>query len=168
MKRLLFIIDSVSEWSGKLISVFIFFLAFFLLYDVIMRFAFNSPTIWCHELALHFFGAYSVLAGPYVLLHNEHVKIDIFYNRFSPRGRAIIDALTYPIFFMFIGLLLWHGSSIAMRSFELKQTVSPSPWASPLWPVKMTVPVAAFLMLAQGLAHYIRVLNFAITGKELS
>lgn len=168
MRRILSIIDSVSEWSGRLISVLVFFLAFFLLYDVIMRFAFNSPTIWCHELALHLFGAYAVLAGSYVLLHDEHVKIDIVYNLFSPRGRAIIDCFTYPLFFMFIGLLFWHSLHIGIRAFELKQTVSPSPWASPLWPVKLCVPLAAFLMLFQGLAKYIRTLNMAFTGKELS
>ncbi len=168
MRRVLTIIDSISEWSGRLISVLVFFLTFFLLYDVIMRFTFNAPTIWCHELALHFFGAYAVLAGPYVLLHDEHVKIDIFYNLFSTRGRAIIDSFTYLLFFMFIGLLFWHGLHIGMRAFELKQTVSPSPWASPLWPVKLSIPLAAFLMLLQGLAKYIRTLKIAFTGKELS
>lgn len=168
MRRILATIDSISEWSGKLISVFIFFLAFLLLYDVVMRFAFNAPTIWCHELALHFFGAYAVLAGPYVLLHDEHVKIDIVYNRFSKRGRAIIDCLTYPLFFLFIGLLFWHGYNIGIRAVQMGQTVSPSPWASPLWPVKLAIPLAAFLMLLQGLAHYIRTLNLAFTGKELS
>ncbi|MDX2510070.1 MAG: TRAP transporter small permease subunit [Desulfobacterales bacterium] len=168
MKQILATIDSVSEWSGKLISVLVFFLAFFLLYDVIMRFAFNAPTIWCHEVALHFFGAYSVLAGPYVLLHDEHVKIDLIYNLFSKRGRAIIDCFTYPLFFMFIGLLFWYGLQIGMRAFELKQTVSPSPFASPLWPVKLTVPLAAFLMLLQGLAQYIRTIFIAFTGKELA
>lgn len=168
MKRILTIIDFISEWTGKLISVFVFFLTFFLLYDVIMRFAFNAPTIWCHELALHFFGAYAVLSGGYVLRYNAHVKIDLVYNLFSRRGRAIIDCFTYPFFFMFIGLLFWYGLQIGMRSFELKQTVSPSPFASPLWPVKLTVPLAAFLMLLQGLAQYIRTLNLAFTGKELS
>ncbi len=167
MRRVLAIIDSVSEWSGKLISVLIFSLAFLLLYDVILRFAFNAPTIWCHELALHIFGTYSVLAGPYVLLHDGHVKIDIFYNLFSPRGKAILDAVTYPFLFMFLGLLLWHGYAIGIRAFELKQTVSPSPWASPIWPVKLTIPLAALLMFAQGLAQYIRILKLAFTGKEL-
>lgn len=168
MKRILTIIDFVSEWTGRLISVFVFFLAFFLLYDVIARFVFNAPTIWCHELALHFFGAYAVLSGGYVLLHNGHVKIDLIYNLFSRRGRAIIDCFTYPFFFMFIGLLFWYGLQIGMRSFELKQTVSPSPFASPLWPVKLAVPLAAFLLLLQGLAQYIRNIIFAFTGKELS
>ena len=167
MRRILSFIDSVSEWSGKLISVFIYFLAFFLLYDVIMRFVFNAPTIWCHELALHIFGAYSVLAGAYVLLHDEHVRIDIVYNRFSPRGQAILDCFTYLLFFMYLGLLFWYGYAFAERSVELRQTVSPSPWASPIWPVKLTIPLAAFLMLAQGLANYIRKLKLAITGEEL-
>jgi len=168
MKRILTMIDSVSEWSGRLISVFAFFLTFFLLYDVLARFVFNAPTIWCHELALHFFGAYSVLAGAYVLRYDGHVKIDIIYSLFSRRGRAIIDCFTYPFFFMFIGLLFWYGLQIGMRSFELKQTVSPSPFASPLWPVKLSVPLAAFLMFLQGLAQYIRTLTLAFTGKELS
>jgi TRAP-type mannitol/chloroaromatic compound transport system permease small subunit len=166
MKRILSFIDSVSEWSGRLISVFIYFLAFFLLYDVTMRFVFNAPTIWCHELALHIFGAYAVLAGPYVLLHDEHVRIDIIYNHFSPRGQAIIDCFTYLLFFMYLGLLFWYGYVFAARAVELNQTVSPSPWASPLWPVKLTIPLAAFLMLAQGLAIYIRKLTLAITGEE--
>jgi TRAP-type mannitol/chloroaromatic compound transport system permease small subunit len=168
MKRILTIIDSISEWTGRLISIFVFFLAFFLLYDVVARFAFNAPTIWCHELALHFFGAYAVLSGGYVLLHNGHVKIDLIYNLFSRRGRAIIDCFTYPFFFLFIGLLFWYGLEIGMRSFELKQTVSPSPFASPLWPVKLTVPLAAFLVFLQGLAEYIRTLALAFTGKELT
>ncbi len=103
-----------------------------------------------------------------MLLHDEHVKIDLVYNLFSKRGRAIIDSFTYLLFFMFIGLLFWHGLHIGMRAFELKQTVSPSPWASPVWPVKLTVPLAAFLMLLQGLAQYIRTLKLAFTGEELS
>jgi TRAP-type mannitol/chloroaromatic compound transport system permease small subunit len=168
MKRVLNAIDWVSEWSGKLVSIVIFFVAFFLLYDVVMRYVFNSPTIWAHELSLHLFGAYAVLAGPYVLRYHQHVKVDIIYLRFSPRVRAIIDSFTYLLFFLFIGLLFWYGYVIAERAVELRQTVSPSPWASPLWPVKLTIPLAAFLMLAQGLAHYIRTLTLAITGKELS
>lgn len=168
MRRALAAIDFVSEWSGKLVSILIFFLTFFLLYDVIMRFVFNAPTIWAHELSLHLFGAYAVLAGPYVLLHNQHVKIDIFYIRFSKRGRAIIDSFTFLLFFLFILVMLRYGFSSAWRAVELQQTVSPSPWASPVWPTKLTIPLAAFLMLAQGVAQFIRTLKLAITGKELT
>lgn len=168
MRRVLGVVDIVSEWSGKLVSVLIFFMIGILLLEVTLRYVFVAPTIWAHELTLHLFGAYSVLAGAYVLLHHQHVKVDVVYSRFSPRGRAIIDSVTYLLFFLFIGILLWYGTEIAWRAVEIRQTVSPSPWASPLWPLKLTIPIAASLILAQGLAHFIRALKMAITGKELT
>jgi TRAP-type mannitol/chloroaromatic compound transport system permease small subunit len=168
MRRILAIIDAVSEWSGKLVSVLIVIIMAILLLEVALRFAFNSPTIWIHELSMHMFGVYSVIAGAYVLLHDQHVKVDIIYLRFSPRTRAIIDLVTYLLFFLFIGILLRYGIMIAWRAVELRQAVSPSPWGSPIWPTKMAVPVGAFLILLQGLAQFIRVLNIAIKGKELT
>ncbi len=167
MRRILAGIDWISEWSGRLISVLILIIMVVLLYEVAMRFLFNAPTIWAHELSLHLFGFFSVLAGAYVHLHHQHVKIDIIYSRFSPRSRAIIDSFTYLLFFLFVGVLLRYGWMMGMRSLALGQIVSPSPWGSPLWPVRLAVPVAAFLLLLQGLAHFIRVLKFAVTGKEL-
>ena len=168
MRRVLGGVDIVSEWSGKLVSILIFFMTGVLFLEVMLRYVFNAPTIWAHELTLHLFGAYSVLAGAYVLLHHQHVNIDIIYDRFSPRGRAIIDSVTYLLFFLFIVVMLRYGIMTAWRAVELRQTVSPSPWGSPLWPLKLTLPIAALLMLAQGLAHFIRVLYMAIKGKELT
>jgi TRAP-type mannitol/chloroaromatic compound transport system permease small subunit len=167
MRRLLRAVDFVSEWSGKVISMLIYFMIAVLFLEVTLRYVFNAPTIWAHELSMHLFGAYSVLAGAYVLLHNQHVNVDLIYQCFSPRKRAVIDSFTYLLFFLFIGVTLWYGMSIGWRAVQIRQTVSPSPWASPLWPLKMIVPIAAFLMLTQGLAHFIRVLNMAFTGKEL-
>ncbi len=166
MERILAAIDFVSEWSGRLVSILIFFMLGILLLEVALRFLFNAPTIWAHELSMHIFGAYSVIAGAYVLLHHQHVKIDIIYLRFSIRTRAIVDTFTYLVFFLFIIILLRYGFMYAWRAVEIGQTVSPSPWASPLWPTKMTIPLAALLMLAQGLAHFIRTLKTAITGKR--
>ncbi|MFO7990229.1 MAG: TRAP transporter small permease subunit [Desulfotignum sp.] len=168
MKQILSVIDGISEWSGKIVSFLIVFIMAILLFEVAMRFVFNAPTNWAHELTLHMFGFLSVLAGAYVLRYDQHVKIDIIYNLFSPRARAVIDSVTYLVFFLFIGLLLWHSTAIAMWAIKIGQTVSPSPWGSPLWPTKTAVPVAALLLLLQGIAQYIRVLTFAITGKELS
>ncbi len=168
MRRILAGIDAISEWSGKLVSVLIVIIMAILLLEVALRFLFNAPTIWIHELSMHMFGVYSVIAGAYVLLHDQHVKVDIIYLRFSPRTRAIIDSVTYLLFFLFIGMLLRYGIMIAWRAVELRQAVSPSPWGSPIWPTKLAVPVAAFLILLQGLAQFIRVLNIAIKGKELT
>jgi len=127
--------------AGEYVDLFMTAVLFL---EVMLRYVFSSPTIWAHELTVHFFGAYSVLAGAYVLLHNEHIRVDIIYDRFSPRGRAIIDSVTYLLFFLFIVALLRYGIMTAWRAVELRQTVSPSPWGSPIWPLKITIPIAAF------------------------
>jgi TRAP-type mannitol/chloroaromatic compound transport system permease small subunit len=168
MRRVLAFIDSVSEYSGKLVSWLIVFIMGFLLVEVALRFLFNAPTIWIHELCMHLFGFFSVLAGAYVHRHKEHVRIDIVYMQFPPRIRAVIDTITYFIFFGYIGALLYYGAVLAIRAVELQQTVSPSPWGSPIWPLKISVPVASLLLLLQGLADFIRTVSFAVTGKEMS
>jgi TRAP-type mannitol/chloroaromatic compound transport system permease small subunit len=88
--------------------------------------------------------------------------------QFPPRIRAVIDTITYFIFFGYIGALLYYGAVLAIRAVELQQTVSPSPWGSPIWPLKISVPVASLLLLLQGLADFIRTVSFAVTGKEMS
>ena len=160
-------IDTVSEWSGRVLGMLILVITAILMYEITMRYIFNAPTIWAHETCQHLFASFSMLAGAYVLLYRQHIKVDVIYARFSPRGRAIIDSITYLFFFLFCGLMLWHGIGIAAHSVKIME-VSFSPFAPPIWPLKLTIPIAAFLIVLQGVAHWVRVLSMAITGKELA
>ena len=125
--RFLVLIDNINNWIGKFVSMWIFALIGMLIFEITVRYAFNSPTIWVHETSQHVFGAYSLLAGAYVLLRLQHVKVDLIYQRFSLRGRAIIDSITYLLFFMFIGIMLVEGIPIALKAIEL-QEVSSTPF----------------------------------------
>jgi len=162
----LHVIDNISDWSGKLVSFLIVFMIGLISYEVVLRYIFNAPTIWSHETSLFLYGAYAILAGAYTLRHRWHVNMDIVYARLSQRQRAIVDLLTSALFFVFCIVLLWHGGQFALRSLQLLETTT-TPWDPPLYPLKLTIPVAAFLLLLQGLAKFIRDLIIAITGKEL-
>jgi TRAP-type mannitol/chloroaromatic compound transport system permease small subunit len=61
--------------------------------------------------------------------------------------------------------MLVYGGRFAMNSLSFRETLS-SAWAPPIYPIKFAIPVAAFLLLLQGLAKYIRDLHLAVTGKE--
>lgn len=167
MRRVLGGVDTVSEWSGKVLSMLIIIMISILLLEITLRYVFNAPTIWAHETCQHLFGSYSVLAGAYVLLHFQHVKVDVVYMRFPPRGRAILDLVTSLLFFLFIGLMLVYGVRMGWLAVKVMES-SFSPWGPPIYPLKLTVPVAALLILLQGLAHFIRSLGMAIRGRELA
>ena len=159
------VIDMISEWSGKLVSLLILPLIAFIVYDVLMRYVFNAPTDWAHELSYLMFGTLWIIGGAFALQQKSHVKMEIIYNRLPLRRRAIIDLITAPLFFVFIGILLWKGWDLAWSSV-LRLEHSNSFWSPPIYPVKMMIPLGAFLLLLQGVVRFIRDAITATTGRE--
>ena len=153
--RVLKYIDNLSRATGVFACALILIVLGVILYEVLMRYVFSTSQIWAYETSQFAFGTLIVIGGAYTLLHQAHVRMDIFYSRMSPRGRAIMDIITFVFFLTFVGLLLWKGWTVGWRSFNFGER-SESAWAPPTWPVKLMIPVGAFLVLLQGLAFLAR------------
>jgi TRAP-type mannitol/chloroaromatic compound transport system permease small subunit len=165
LKAVLRSIDVINERIAKAVSWLLLLIVAATVYEVFMRYLMNSPTNWVFEFNYLVHGPYFLLVGAYAFAQDAHVNVDIFYNRFTVRQRAIIDLFTLTFFFFFVLLMLVYGARFALNSYAFRETLS-SAWAPPVYPVKMAIPVAAFLLLLQGLARYIRCLHLAITGRE--
>lgn len=163
--RFLRAIDRTNEWVGRCVSVLILVIVAIIVVRVVWRYVFNHPILWAHEMTIFIYGGYFILAGGYVLLHKAHVSVDIMYARFSPRVQAIIDLITAPLFFFFIGLLLWQSFSMALESWRM-QEVNPTFWAPPVYPIKTLIPISALLFLLQGTAKFIRDFKVVISGQR--
>lgn len=158
-------IDTISEWSGKGISYLILPGILILAWEVVSRYAFNHPTMWAHGSSQRIFAVYYILAGAYVLKHDQHVTVDILTSRLSVRKQAVMNLFGNLFLFVFCGVLFWKGIDFARTSLDLLEP-DETPWRAPLYPVKMMLPLGAFLMLLQGLAKCIRDLATAVTGRE--
>jgi len=165
MKVFLKAIDRTNELLGQAISYLITLLIGVILYEICVRYLFNAPTIWAHEISQMIYGVYVILLGGYLQQRKGHVNVDILHLRFPPRVRAIIDLFTWLLFFCFSGILLWKGWEMAWDSFQYRETDATA-FAPPIYPLKMTIPLGALLLLLQGLVKYIGDLRLAITGKE--
>ncbi|TET26874.1 MAG: TRAP transporter small permease subunit [Dehalococcoidia bacterium] len=159
-------IDSFSDIFAKSICWLILVLMACTFYDVIMRYFFNSPTIWAYSLVGQLFGPLWLLTGAYLLTHDEHVRMDIFYRRFSPRKKAIIDIITYTLFLFYIILILKFGWNYFWLSFIREEHLR-AMWKPLIWPFKLAIPVGMALILIAGIAKYIRDFHLAITGRAL-
>ena len=71
------IIDNVVDWTGKMVGWLIIPLCFLVAYDVIIRYIFNSPTVWAWDINTQLLGAMVALGGAYALLHDGHVGVDV-------------------------------------------------------------------------------------------
>ena len=124
-------------------------------YEVVVRYAFDRPTVWAIELARLMLGPYFLLVGPYVLHIGGHVNVDVLYANLPRRAAAALDLLTVPVIVYFAVMLLVYSAPLALSSFQAGET-STSAWDPQVWPAKAAMPVAVVLLIAQALVEWVR------------
>jgi len=160
-------IDNLNDWVGRVLSLSILLMFVLVLMEVIRRYFFNSPTVWGNELTQLIFGAYVILSGGYILRYGGHVNVDIFYARLSPKPKALLDIITFILFFLFCGMLLIYGGQLAWESLITWEHTQ-SAWNPPAYPFKLMIPLGAFLLLLQGIAKLIRDILILTTGTSIA
>jgi len=167
LKNFLQGMDSVSEWSGRIFIWLIIPLTSLVVFEVISRRVFNLPHIWATEVTDYIYGPHFMLVAAYTLLHRGHVSIEVIYELFSPRVRAILDCFTYLVFFFpFLIIVFTNGILFAYTSWSIHET-SESAALTIVPLVKTVIPVAFLLILIQGSANFIRRVIFVVRGKEI-
>ena len=161
-------VDRVAEWSGLLFCWLIVPLVLAMVYEVIARYAFNAATIWSYDIAYMTYGSHFMLGAAYTLLRGGHIRTDIFYMNWSPRTQGIVDASLYLfLFFPGMALFFWMGLQEALQSWDIREVSDASPWRPPLYPFKTVIPVAAALILVQGVSEFLKSLYAAMKGYRL-
>ena len=164
MRKIINILNTISEVSGIVLMWLPWILMAIIMWEIVLRNIFNHPTVWAHELSIMVFAALTIMGGAYTLRYKAHVNMDLFYMHLPPRGKAILDLITFPFFLLFAVIILWLGWEFALRSVKVLE-VSQSDWAPPLWPVKLTIPLGALLLLLQGISNFLADLYMVVTGK---
>ena len=159
-------IDTLSEWTGKAVSYLIFMLAVVIGIEVVMRYAFDRPTIWVHEFSAMLFGTAMIISGAYVMRYQGHIPMDIIYNKLSVKGKAIMDVITFFLLTLpFVVVLIWYGGATAWRSFVRLEHDS-TQWGPPIYPFRLMLPIGAFLFLLQTVAKLIRDFRIIAKGEQ--
>jgi len=161
-------LDSIGEWSGRIVAWMVLPLVLGLTYEVISRYGFNAPTAWAYDTAYMLYGSHFMLGAGYTLLKKAHIRTDIFYERWSPRRQGWVDASSY-LFLFFPGMIffLLAGWDSALHSWSIREVSEASPWRPPIYPFKMVVPVTALLLLVQGVSEFLKSAYAALRGERL-
>ena len=158
------IIGAVNEWSGKLFCWLLYPAFLLLAYEVFMRYFINAPSDWTLGMSQRIFAVYYLMGGAYVLLHDGHIRMDLIFNKLSPRTRAFLDlGLTYPCLFFVCFVILRFGFPYAFNSLGMMETDSTA-FGAPLWPVKLFIPLVGIFLTLQALAKMSLTVVTAIRG----
>jgi TRAP-type mannitol/chloroaromatic compound transport system permease small subunit len=158
-------VDRLSHFIGVFVAYWTVIAVFVYFYEVIVRTVFNSPTNWAHESMFLMFGMQYVLAGAYAYMHDAHVRVDVFYAKAGPRGKAALDILTGIFFMAFALAFLWTAWTFFSQSMNQNQffwasgfsnEVSFTEWAIPYYPVKFTLVLGGLFLLLEGISRLVK------------
>ncbi|MRX49956.1 TRAP transporter small permease subunit [Paracoccus sp. S-4012] len=157
------IVEGFNYYVGRAAMLLFFALGAILLWSIIAK-AFFRPPLWTQEMSQFTLVAYFMLGGAYALQLGANVRMDLLYQRWSPRRRAMVDAVTVFAMILFLGVIIWGGLDSVIYALEVGER-SRSVWRPYLAPVKIIIVTGAAMMLLQSVCFLIRDIAF-LRGKE--
>lgn len=145
-------IKSLSRFLGRTISWGSVILIFIIVSDVFFRYVFNLTSAATYEIEWHLFGLMFLLGAAWTLDQDKHVRVDLFYQNFSPKMKAAINLIGTLIFLIpFCWVTLITSIDFVQNSFLLDET-SPDPGGLPArYLIKLAIPTGFVLLILQGI-----------------
>lgn len=161
LRRLARRIDTWQDAFGRALSWLMLVMVLVVFFDVILRYLINKSWVFTQELEWYLFAIAYLMGAGYVMLWDEHVRVDIFYSRLPPRRKALIDFTLLWIFFFPSCLLIIYTTWPFFRNAALVLEGSPDPGGIPArWALKGVIIVAFSLLIIQGMSQAIK--NFYV------
>ncbi len=159
-------LDGFSEWTGRIIAWLTLGMVLVTFLIVVLRYAFNLGWIAMQESVLYMHATVFMLGAAYTLRHDQHVRVDIFYRRMGPRGRALVDLAGTLLLLIPVCLFILDSSLDYVREAWAIREASPEagglPW---VYLLKTLIPLMAALLLLQGVSMALRAL-LRLVGRD--
>ncbi|MDX2157773.1 MAG: TRAP transporter small permease subunit [Hyphomicrobiaceae bacterium] len=157
MKSFVRAVDTLSRACGALAAVLVIALIVLMLYDVMMRYVFNAPTLWGFEVNTFLMGAAFILSVGYALSHDAHVRVDLLYTPETRSRMTWVDLLGFTLLMLpasaWITAGLWNYFHEAYRTGERS---GGSAWNPVLWPFRLILFVGFLMLTIQVVAEIMR------------
>ncbi|MEH6617789.1 MAG: TRAP transporter small permease subunit [Porticoccus sp.] len=154
-------IDCFTEWTGRIIAWLTLAMMAITCIVVVMRYFLGSGSIALQESVTYLHALVFLLGAAYTLKRGGHVRVDILYQKFTPRGQALVDALGAILFLIPVSLLIlifsWDYVANSWAVREVSKETQGLPWVYLLKTLLLVMPAT---MLLQGIAEIIKNLLF--------
>lgn len=152
--------NKFADIIGTITAIAMVLMILNVFYDVVMRYFFKTGSIAMQEMEWHLFSVIILLGVAYTLKEDGHVRVDLVYDKFSPKRKALINMVGSVLFILPIALLVGLSSINNAHEAFLSMEQSGDPGGLPYrWIVKALIPFAFFLLIITTIGFFIRNLN---------
>jgi len=146
------LIDKLTNFTAYITASILVALVALILYDASMRYFFATGSTALQELEWHFFDVVILLSIAYTLRQNAHVRVDIFYEKFSCKTQLIINILSYLFFVLPLSfLIIYIGINFVEMSYMQHEASSDPGGLGSRWIVKSLMPLGFVLLVLQAI-----------------
>lgn len=150
------LIDRVTAAIGRSVAWLVVAAALISAGNAVMRKAFDWSANSLLEVQWWLFAVVFLLAAPWTLAVNEHIRIDIVNSRLSTAKRHIIELIGHVFFLLPMAALIIYTSWLFFFTSLAQNEQSVNAGGLPQWPVKALIPIAFVLLFAQGVSELIK------------
>ena len=153
------LIDRCSDWLGRTIAWLTLAMVIVTLIVVILRYVFGIGLIWLQESITWMHAVVFMLGASYALRHEDHVRVDVFYRRASPRQQGWVDALGIVLLLLpLCAYILYTSYPYVAASFAVRESSREANGLAALFLLKAIIPLMAILLGLQAVADLRRAL----------
>ena len=155
--QLSYYLDRISKYAGFLAAFLVLVLSLLVAYDAGMRYLFSSGSIALQEIEWHLFDIIFLLGLSYALKHDKHVRVDIFFERYSKQTRAVVQILSMLLLVIPFSLLFLNDAlDMTYQSFMQNEVSSDPGGLTHRWLIKAMLAFAFVLLLLQALSEILK------------
>jgi TRAP-type mannitol/chloroaromatic compound transport system permease small subunit len=160
------VIDGTTTAVGRTVAWLVVLAAAICAANAVVRKAFDWSANSMLEIQWWLIAAVFLLAAPWTLAVNEHIRIDILNSRLSQRTRNLIEIVGHGLFLLPVAAMIVYTSWIFFATSLAQNEHSPNAGGLLQWPIKALIPIAFALLFVQGLSELIK--RVAIMRGELA
>jgi TRAP-type mannitol/chloroaromatic compound transport system permease small subunit len=150
-------LDRIAEFTGRSIAWLTLGMVLITFAVVLLRYGLQTGSIALQESVTYLHAIVFMLGAAYTLQHDGHVRVDIFYQKASPRTRAWTNLLgTLLLLFPTCGFIFVSSLDYVASSWSIQESSRETGGLDGVFLLKTVIPVMAVLLLLQGTSLVLR------------
>ncbi|MCG6902911.1 MAG: TRAP transporter large permease subunit [Rhodobacter sp.] len=157
MRPIIYLIETLNLWVGRLTCLMVVPIIAVMVFEVVSRKVFLAPTDFSFEYSRMLAGAMFMLGAGYALMQGVHIRADFIYRNWPRERQVTVDAVLYMLFyFPALIFFLWVSTEYTLKAWAIWERSMDTAMMAPLAPARTAMPIAAALLLLQGIVELLR------------
>lgn len=151
------LIDTFSEWTGRMVAWLTLLMVLITFLVVILRYALNMGWIAMQESITYLYALVFLLGTAYTLKHNGHVRVDIFYRTMGPKAKALVNLCGILLLLLPTCIFLfWVSWDYVADSWAVRESSREAGGLPGVYLLKTVILIMAALVFLQGISDLLR------------